>query len=253
MISGLYQCPHCMWKNLLSQWHHHRDREEVKGWNEVDNRTGLEYEGFQRSLNLVKSKGCKIATFVSDRHGSITKHMREKEEQTNHYFDLWHLKKSIYCIYILYYMTVIHNIWSKHSTLFFLHYTKFHNNLLANRYQYHTCDHFGMKWCFVYTNEALFSKFYCSFANCCIAVLLHYTDHLSCYIMNAICTSNYYDLYYRNLKDSYKSCKRTWLWRDICLDSAMCQPSTLECCHNPWWQWQADLGQVQIIFITCGR
>ena len=113
--------------------------------NEVDNRTGLEYEGFQRSLNLVKSKGCKIATFVSDRHGSITKHMREKEEQTNHYFDLWHLKKSIYCIYILYYMTVIHNIWSKHSTLFFLHYTKFHNNLLANRYQYHTCDHFGMK------------------------------------------------------------------------------------------------------------
>ena len=58
---------------------------------------------------------------------------------------------------------------------------------MANRYQSHT-------------NEALFSKFYCSFANCFTALYIP-----SILLYNAICTSNYYDLYYRN-------------------DSAMCQP-----------------------------
>ena len=40
--------------------------------------------------------GIKISTFISDRHTSIAKHMREKLSDIVHYFDLWHLKKSMF-------------------------------------------------------------------------------------------------------------------------------------------------------------
>ena len=56
-------------------------------WNEVGNSTGMEFEGFKRSFDFLKSHNFKIDTFVSDRHGSIAKHMREKEIETTHYFD----------------------------------------------------------------------------------------------------------------------------------------------------------------------
>ena len=53
----------------------------------------MEYEGFQRCMNFLSAMPCGIATFVSDRHSSVIKHMREKLSGIKHYFDLWHLKK----------------------------------------------------------------------------------------------------------------------------------------------------------------
>ena len=60
----------------------------------------MEYEGFVRCLSFLKLHEFNIDVFVSDRHISIAKHMREKENGITHYFDLWHLKKSM-CTYLL--------------------------------------------------------------------------------------------------------------------------------------------------------
>lgn len=64
--------------------------------NEAGNSSGMEYLGFQRSLAYLSECGIKISTFISDRHTSIAKHMREKLIDITHYFDLWHLKKSMF-------------------------------------------------------------------------------------------------------------------------------------------------------------
>ena len=54
----------------------------------------MEYEDFNRSIDYLIGREIVISTFVSDRHSSIAKHMREKKTDIVHYFDLWHLKKS---------------------------------------------------------------------------------------------------------------------------------------------------------------
>ena len=64
--------------------------------NEVGSSTAMEYEGFQSCINYLLCTGLVISTFVSDRHKSIAKHMRQNLKNITHYFDLWHLKKSEY-------------------------------------------------------------------------------------------------------------------------------------------------------------
>ena len=54
----------------------------------------MEFEGFLRSMAYLFGVGLTMSAFISDRHCSIAKHMREKLPTVNHYFDLWHLKKS---------------------------------------------------------------------------------------------------------------------------------------------------------------
>ena len=54
----------------------------------------MEFEGFKRSMGFVIGNGVNVKTFVSDRHLSIAKHMREQHSDITHYFDIWHLKKS---------------------------------------------------------------------------------------------------------------------------------------------------------------
>ena len=64
--------------------------------NEAGYSFGMEYLGFQRRMAYLSDCGIKISTFNSDRHTSIAKHMREKPSDIVHYFDLWHLKKSMF-------------------------------------------------------------------------------------------------------------------------------------------------------------
>ena len=47
--------------------------------------------------------GCQLvmSTFISDRHGSISKDVKTKLANVKHYFDLWHLKKSNWCTKIM--------------------------------------------------------------------------------------------------------------------------------------------------------
>ena len=55
----------------------------------------MEYAGFCRSMEYLLGLGLVIKTFVSDRHSKIAKHVREKLPNITHYFDIWHLKKSM--------------------------------------------------------------------------------------------------------------------------------------------------------------
>lgn len=63
--------------------------------NEVGSSPAMEYAGFQRCMSHLLGCGLAIGTFISDRHLSIAKHMREKLSNVTHYFDLWHIKKQI--------------------------------------------------------------------------------------------------------------------------------------------------------------
>lgn len=56
----------------------------------------MEYTAFQRCMEYVNSCGMSYDTLVTDRHTSIAKHMREKLKEVKHYFDLWHLRKSLF-------------------------------------------------------------------------------------------------------------------------------------------------------------
>ena len=63
----------------------------------------MEYMAFQNCMNfLLVMAGLIISTFISDRHTSIAKHMREKLSHITHYFDLWHLKAtmSLLCSFV---------------------------------------------------------------------------------------------------------------------------------------------------------
>ena len=55
----------------------------------------MKLKGAQDSLNFLKSAGMAIPIFISDRHRSIAKWIRENQPETNHLFDIWHVAKSV--------------------------------------------------------------------------------------------------------------------------------------------------------------
>lgn len=55
----------------------------------------MEYLAFKHCINYVNESGLTFDTFISDRHTSIAKHMKEQLRNVMHYFDLWHLRKSM--------------------------------------------------------------------------------------------------------------------------------------------------------------
>ena len=55
----------------------------------------MELEGAKRAFAYLISVGLKIAVFVSDRHRGIAKWIRECQPNTAHYFDIWHVARSI--------------------------------------------------------------------------------------------------------------------------------------------------------------
>ena len=63
--------------------------------NETGSSNAMELEGAKRSFNFLKSMGLSVATFISDRHRGIAKWIRQNQPQTSHYFDIWHVARSI--------------------------------------------------------------------------------------------------------------------------------------------------------------
>jgi hypothetical protein len=53
-------------------------------------------------MEYINNYGMTYDTLVTDRHTSISKHMKEKLQEVNHYFDLWHLRKSMMYHVLLY-------------------------------------------------------------------------------------------------------------------------------------------------------
>ena len=54
----------------------------------------MEFMAFKLSMDYLITYGLCITTFISDRHTSIAKYMRDVLKSIVHYFDIWHLKKS---------------------------------------------------------------------------------------------------------------------------------------------------------------
>ena len=55
----------------------------------------MEFMGFQKCMDFLVGFGIVIAAFISDRHTQIASHMKNVLSNITHYFDLWHLKKSM--------------------------------------------------------------------------------------------------------------------------------------------------------------
>ena len=63
--------------------------------NETGGSSPMELEGAKRAFSYLKSVGLKIAVFISDRHRGIAKWIRENQTGCSHYFDIWHIARSI--------------------------------------------------------------------------------------------------------------------------------------------------------------
>ena len=62
--------------------------------NEAGSSQAMECAAFKKAMAFLSQSGIEIKTFISDRHTSIAKYMREDLSHIKHYFDLWHIKKS---------------------------------------------------------------------------------------------------------------------------------------------------------------
>ena len=56
----------------------------------------MEKEGLVRNTEFIEKNGLEIGTLITDRHPQITKWMREKQPNINHYYDIWHVAKCRY-------------------------------------------------------------------------------------------------------------------------------------------------------------
>ncbi|XP_067030157.1 uncharacterized protein [Acropora muricata] len=63
--------------------------------NETGGSYQMELEGAKRAFAYLMSVGLKIAVFVSDRHRGVAKWLRECQPNTVHFFDIWHVARSI--------------------------------------------------------------------------------------------------------------------------------------------------------------
>ncbi|KAG0419115.1 hypothetical protein HPB47_004353 [Ixodes persulcatus] len=55
----------------------------------------MEKEGLIRCLAFTREKELSVQSLTTDRHRCIAKHMREKEPAVRHYFDVWHVSRSV--------------------------------------------------------------------------------------------------------------------------------------------------------------
>lgn len=55
----------------------------------------MELSSAKACFAFLKQAGLKIGTFISDRHKSIAQWIREEEPDTKHYYDIWHIAKSV--------------------------------------------------------------------------------------------------------------------------------------------------------------
>ena len=55
----------------------------------------MELEGAKRCFNFLLAAGIAVAIFISDRHRGIARWIRECRPQTKHFYDIWHVARSI--------------------------------------------------------------------------------------------------------------------------------------------------------------
>ncbi len=55
----------------------------------------MELEGAKRAFSYLASIGVNIRVFITDRHRGIAKWIREQKPSTSHFYDIWHVARSI--------------------------------------------------------------------------------------------------------------------------------------------------------------
>ena len=63
--------------------------------NEVKSSAHMELKGLQNTVKFFKDSGLKLSALITDRHRQIQKWVRENMVGVLHYFDCWHIAKSI--------------------------------------------------------------------------------------------------------------------------------------------------------------
>lgn len=63
--------------------------------NETGGSQQTELEGAKRCFQYLQQLGLKVSVFVSDRHRGIAKWIREVCKETTHYYDIWHVARSV--------------------------------------------------------------------------------------------------------------------------------------------------------------
>ena len=61
----------------------------------------MELRGLRWALQIVKEQGT-VTHFITDRHASVKKHMKDHEPAILHHFDIWHMAKGMYVVYLTY-------------------------------------------------------------------------------------------------------------------------------------------------------
>ena len=64
--------------------------------NQAGSSTAMEYMGWKHSIEFLLGYAILITAFISDHHIKIASHMKSLFSTITHYFDIWHLKKSMY-------------------------------------------------------------------------------------------------------------------------------------------------------------
>ena len=55
----------------------------------------MELFGCKRSFQFLSNAGLEIKTFISDRHKSVAKWIKDAQPSMHHYHDLWHVMKGL--------------------------------------------------------------------------------------------------------------------------------------------------------------
>lgn len=63
--------------------------------NETGGSQQTELEGCKRSFAFLQQLGLTVSEFISDRHRGIAKWIRDSCPNTKHFFDIWHVARSI--------------------------------------------------------------------------------------------------------------------------------------------------------------
>lgn len=63
--------------------------------NETGGSSPMELEGAKRAFSYLQSVGIAVVVFISDRHRGIAKWIRESQPGCAHFFDIWHIARSI--------------------------------------------------------------------------------------------------------------------------------------------------------------
>ena len=63
--------------------------------NEAGSSPAMEFLAFKRCIDDLIGWDLLVTTFISDHHKSIASHFKKVLKHVTHYFDIWHLKKSM--------------------------------------------------------------------------------------------------------------------------------------------------------------